>query len=146
MFKLKMFKEEINEMYFIKIIIIVLLFFMVTAKEQFKIKDPYNQKTIYGNRSASKNRKKIYWFHKPSCPHCVKMEDNWNNLVKLYRKDYDFVSVDTSRENPESIFIPYVNGVPTILLINGSLNKSSKIHKYNGSRTTEDMLKWIQSV
>lgn len=87
----------------------------------------------------SHNNIKVYWFHRPGCPHCDNMKNDWYNIDGL-PDNYHLISIDTSKPENAQLAAQYkVNGVPHIVLV----NEANNVYVYKGDRSTDDMTKWI---
>ena len=88
------------------------------------------------------NKTVIYWFHRPSCPHCVKMEGEWNKLTKSGLSDttFELIDVNTADEKNNVLAADYgVESVPHIVKV----LPNGKREVYNGSRTATAMKEWV---
>jgi glutaredoxin len=96
---------------------------------------------------ASVNSVKIYRFHRPSCPWCVKSEPEWNKFKsKCMFKLIKPVDVNIGTADPSSEEMRIYNeqlgapGVPTVVT-----NKNGSIQKYEGDRTANAYLHWLKA-
>ena len=109
----------------VKILIILLLLYVIYPTSNF-------------DRFSSK--KTIYWFHRPGCPHCDNMKNDWNQLSGVVSKKYKLKAINTSIPKNAKLGKKYgVKGVPHIVKTNGG----SKYEVYNGNRSVIDMKQWI---
>ena len=80
--------------------------------------------------------------HHPTCGHCKAMEEDWKDLEKDLKSNYngDVGVFDIHADALSNINEPAlqgINGFPTILAIKGG-----KSTHYNGDRSKDDMLKF----
>lgn len=101
---------------------------------------------LIGSKSSccegmSDNKITAYWFHRPGCPHCDRMESAWGKLSPLLPANYSAVAVNTTKSSNKALASKYnVSGVPHIIKVDA---KGKLISTYNGDRSTSDMKKWI---
>ena len=104
-----------------------------------------NNKNANQLLSYSKKSPLIVKYYSPTCGACIGMQDEWEKLCDDLENNYHgelvIASVDpTGRDALDKYDIhTEIDGYPTILyLVDGK-----KISEFNGSRTHENMLKWI---
>lgn len=84
----------------------------------------------------------IYWFHRPSCPHCENMKDEWEKLEKMMvnKKKYKVYAINTTESKNEALVNKYkVQGVPYIVKV----SPNNKTEVYKGNRIASDMFAWV---
>jgi thiol-disulfide isomerase/thioredoxin len=90
------------------------------------------------NNNNCKTR--VYWMHKPKCPYCIKMKDSWNSVEKHYANSPIVTARAIDTTNKQHISDNFnVNGVPHIVKV----LPSGMRYKYNGDRSTSDIIKFI---
>jgi thiol-disulfide isomerase/thioredoxin len=68
------------------------------------------------------NGKTVYYFRNAGCPHCIKFDEEWNNL-KSYLQNVNLVVIDVNDPSKKDIVFYYgVQGTPTILVITSERN------------------------
>tara|TARA_A100001015_G_scaffold187460_1_gene208778 strand:- start:47 stop:538 length:492 start_codon:yes stop_codon:yes gene_type:complete len=85
-------------------------------------------------------------YFSPSCPACISMKDDWDNLCKdvyeKYNTDLMFAEIDPSGlkklEQSEKIHSS-IDYVPSIVF----LNNGKKKLEYNGNRSKDDMIRFL---
>lgn len=85
---------------------------------------------------------KVYRFYRPSCPHCVSSQAEWDKFTD----DTRFMLVrpiNINLDKPDNATFAKnfaVSSVPTVIKVN--TNGSSE--KYNGDRTAAAYMKWVK--
>ena len=99
----------------------------------------------YYNRCSegyeNKNKTVIYWFHRPKCPYCEQMKDEWTSLTKSGLPDnkYKLIAVNTADSSNNTVAADFgIESVPHIVKV---LPDGSRA-VYSGNRTAADMKKW----
>lgn len=89
-----------------------------------------------------KNKTTVYWFHRPGCPHCENMKNEWNQLTRVVSKKYKMKAINTSIPRNAKLAKKYgVQGVPHIVKTKGG----SKYNVYQGNRSVVDMKTWVEN-
>jgi hypothetical protein len=86
-------------------------------------------------------------FYDPECPHCKNMKQAWIDLGKTLENEYDgnVALIEVHAEAIPQIkchVVREIKGYPTIIEI---LKGGKKGAEYMGNRSTEDMLKFMES-
>jgi thioredoxin-related protein len=72
--------------------------------------------TIFGKqiRYGQHEKRAVFWFHRPGCPYCDKMENDWNQVKDQLSNDpmYNIQSIDISK--PENSDIASAFNVTTV--------------------------------
>jgi thiol-disulfide isomerase/thioredoxin len=84
---------------------------------------------------------KVYWFHRPDCGHCTKMEPEWSDLEKkLNTTSINYRRIDINDPKNKKISENFdVAGVPHIVKI----DYNGCRHVYSGPRKCNDFLAWL---
>ena len=118
-------EEQLNQV--IKILVIIFLVYIIYP--------PYKTEKF-------KNKTTVYWFHRPGCPHCENMKNEWNRLTRVVSKKYRLKAINTSIPQNAKLARKYgVQGVPHIIKTKGG----STYDVYDGDRSVMDMKKWIEN-
>lgn len=89
----------------------------------------------------SKSPLKVYWFHRPGCPHCDNMEDEWSGVEKSLQSSCIRVK-RINTEEPKNAALKKnfnIDSVPQIIKI----KSNGMRYKYEGERKTKNILEWI---
>ena len=83
----------------------------------------------------------VYWFHRPGCGHCDKMEPEWAKAEKLMAgSSATLKRIDTSKPANKELANNFeIDGVPQVIKISPN---GARV-KYDGDRTADDMVTWI---
>lgn len=92
---------------------------------------------LYGRQ----DRLKVYWFHKPGCPHCDKMESEWSGVEShVWGPNIQVKRVDTSKPKYSKVSNNFnIKGVPQIIKVRANGMR----YTYEGERTTQKIIDWI---
>lgn len=83
----------------------------------------------------------VYWFHKPGCPHCDVMEEEWAKVEgHMWQSGIVVKRVDTSK--PEHSKVAKNFNITTVPLI-VKIKPNGMRYKYEGKRKAPDMINWI---
>jgi glutaredoxin len=84
---------------------------------------------------------KVYWFQRPDCGHCKKMEEEWVNLErKLISTSITARRIDINDPRNKKISENFgVVGVPHIVKVDCGGNRTV----YSGPRKSHDILAWL---
>jgi hypothetical protein len=84
---------------------------------------------------------KVYWFHRPDCGHCTKMEPEWRDLErKLNTTSINYRRIDINEPKNKKISTNFdVVGVPHIVKVDCDGIRNV----YNGPRKCNDILAWL---
>jgi protein disulfide-isomerase A1 len=84
---------------------------------------------------------KVYWFYRPDCGHCTKMEPEWNYLEKkLSSTSINYRRIDINDPKNKKIGDNFdVVGVPHIVKV----DYEGRRHVYEGHRKCDDILAWL---
>ena len=122
------------------ILAIVILYYLVNRylKEGFESKP----NKFYSDVAKGK---KLVWFYAEWCGHCKSMHNDWDNAAReMNKNNIKMIKIDVGGEkgNQKSIAKKYdIKGYPTIML----LNKGESIETYEGDRTTQGFIKFVES-
>jgi thioredoxin-related protein len=118
---------------FLYVIVIIVLLYILNRRKRCK-SDGFG-------RTKDTEIIAVYWFHRPGCPHCDNMKDDWTKLTKIgLPAKYKLIAVDTSvAKNKELADKHGVSGVPHITKI----GHDGYIKVYNGDRSVSHMKHWI---
>ena len=105
-----------------------------------------NEKNALDFDKANTNEQIVFAkYFSPSCPACIAMEDEWNNMCKeidnKYNTDLILASVDPSGMDKLKNTKTYndVEYVPTIVI----LKNGKKIQEYDRSKRKDDMINFL---
>ncbi len=92
---------------------------------------------------GKEKKETIIWFHRPSCPHCVKMQGEWNKFVKQANIDLQDVEIkDVNIEkDPVTAEKFHINSVPHIIKI----KSCGKQIVYDGDRTAKTLMEFAKN-
>jgi thiol-disulfide isomerase/thioredoxin len=99
------------------------------------------------NNIISKNKinKWFVLFHTPNCGHCVRFMPTWNKFEKkMNGSNINIVKINIQNEKYNNIvkkYQKYIEGYPTVLYIDKKI-----IKEYNGERTVESLVKFINNI
>jgi thiol-disulfide isomerase/thioredoxin len=102
--------------------------------------NPLTSVTVKNKRNRSPYA--LYYFYHPQCGWCKKFTPTWKQLTKMLDgKDIEVIDVDVSNEKNDDLAFYYnVNAYPTLIYVTPNKN-----YEYNGDRTVNDILGFIQS-
>ena len=110
--------------------------------------ESYDDKNIHGLNDLLKSGNHVFILvYMDGCMPCNLMKPNWHNLRNLMdekekgREDVSIVDVE-KEYLPQIESIGEIDGFPTIKYVNSSTEKPES---YQGSRETDDLIKWIKS-
>lgn len=88
--------------------------------------------------SGNSKKETVIWFHRPSCPHCVRMQGEWNKFVKHAKQELIDVEIkDVNIEkDPETADKFQIESVPFILKI----KSCGKQMVYDGDRSAKTLM------
>jgi glutaredoxin len=88
----------------------------------------------------SSNNVKIYWFYKPNCKFCKKMEDEWKTVELKITDKYCAIKIDVSKPEYFKMRKNFdVKTVPQIVKVDNIGNR----YMYDGKRDHKKILEWI---
>ena len=132
-----------------KLIIIAMLFFYITDNKQnrmhvrrFQHNCRRRVSAVMGNNldsgSGSNSDVMVYWFMRPTCPYCTRMQSAWDqiNVPEPYKKK----TIDIG-DNPAMADKYGVKSVPHIV----KQYPSGHTSVYEGDRSTQSLNKWIMN-
>ena len=89
------------------------------------------------------NIPKFYRFHMTGCGHCVDMEEAWKDMTNKIKNKYKnkvIVKDINAIEKDKYEGGKTVNSFPTMVyVLNG------KVEKYEGGRSEQDLVNWVES-
>lgn len=94
--------------------------------------------------SGNSNKKEtIIWFHRPSCPHCVRMQAEWDKFVQIAKIETPDVEIKevNIEEDPQMAKRYDITSVPFIIKI----KPCGKQMVYDGDRTAETLLHFAKN-
>lgn len=138
----------------IQLTIIALLIYNYTQNAEYMIPYPSvtNLRTksiesrVTGNlleaMDGSSEPINVYLFHRPNCPHCVKMKPDWDRMaLSNFPSNYTIHTINTTDPLNQGLAKKYgVSGVPHIVKAT-----STGYTVYQGARTADAMKAWILS-
>jgi thiol-disulfide isomerase/thioredoxin len=100
-----------------------------------------NQNNSCGSCIQTGGSKKldIILFKADWCFHCKKFFSTWEEMKKKYKKDYNFIIIDSTET--EQLKSWNVNSFPTIYVKNNNI-----AIEYEGIREEEDIIKFVDQV
>jgi protein disulfide-isomerase A1 len=97
------------------------------------------------NQVVNSDKKTLVMFYAPWCGHCKKLEPLWEQLAEKYEdsKDVIIAKMDSTKNELEH---SKVKAFPTVkLFMKGELKSNAKSKDYNGERTVDGIVKFIES-
>jgi glutaredoxin len=93
--------------------------------------------------SGNSKKETVIWFHRPSCPHCVNMQGEWNKFVKQANSELRGIEVkDVNIEkDPETANKFQITSVPFIIKI----KSCGKQMVYTGDRTAKSLMEFAKN-
>ena len=88
----------------------------------------------------NKSNLKVYWFHRPGCPHCDNMEDEWAGVETKLQGSIETKRIDIS--DPKYAIIKKNFNIETVPQIIKIKSNGLRIN-YEGARKTKDILEWV---
>ena len=83
---------------------------------------------------------KLYFFKAEWCGHCKNFKPVWNQLKKKYKKDIEFIEMDSDINKKE--FLDWgIQGFPTIIF-----RKNTNAIEYNGNRDIKSISKFCNEM
>jgi glutaredoxin len=97
---------------------------------------------LYSNQDNKQDGLKVYWFHRPGCPHCDNMESAWSGVEgHTWGPNIQVKRVDTSKPEHSKLSTNFnITGVPQIIKV----RSDGMRYIYEGKRTTKKIIDWIE--
>lgn len=130
----------------VKIIIIILLLCFINDTQQnrqrlYNIRHKCKRiSSMVGDKISSSKESDVmvYWFMRPTCPYCTKMQSAWDQVD--VPNPYTKKTIDIG-ENPKMADEYGVRTVPHIV----KQYPSGHVSVYEGDRSTQSLTKWIMN-
>ena len=87
----------------------------------------------------------VYFFHRSSCPHSVKMYDEWDKFYNKAKYSGDItaykISTESTNPNDKALIKDFkIRGVPHIVKVKNNMRT-----KYTGERSADKMYTWARN-
>jgi thioredoxin-related protein len=122
----------------IAIIVLIVLIYSFNDNSQFA---SLQGSRLENSSNQNKPKLKVYWFHRPTCPYCVEMKDEWAGVeAKMRGSTVSTESINISEPRHAAKKQQFqIDSVPTIIKVSPGGVRT----EYNGDRNTGDIVKWI---
>lgn len=93
-----------------------------------------------------KNKGSLILFYAEWCGFCKRLMPLWDKLEKDLSDKYNFIKISCVEKQEQCKKIKYIDGYPTILYLNNLANNKTNIQKFEGERSYEGFVQFLQEV